>query len=123
MFGFSQVFLGRAYKGCYPTFTHDANGIKTKPAYVGPWPNTESGTCTTCDIKKPELAPLGCPAWTHKVCNGKSDCRLPSNKGIGNPGDSFPVYYTFKKCNETTIRVQYNLFWEKDGFTEPWGHW
>ncbi|KAJ5786516.1 uncharacterized protein N7503_011728 [Penicillium pulvis] len=30
---------------------------------------------------------------------------------------AFPVYYTFKQCNETEVRVVYNLFYEKDGAT------
>lgn len=41
-------------------------------------------------------------------------CRNPDIE-IGNPGPAFPVYYTYRRCNETEIRVVYNLFYEKDG--------
>ncbi|RAL02984.1 YjbQ family protein, partial [Aspergillus ibericus CBS 121593] len=41
-------------------------------------------------------------------------CRNPG-VARGNPGPAFPIYYTFKKCNETEVRVAYNLFYEKDG--------
>lgn len=41
-------------------------------------------------------------------------CRKP---GVlkGNQGPPFPIYYTYKKCNDTEIRVAYNLYYEKDG--------
>ncbi|PYH70474.1 uncharacterized protein BO88DRAFT_337502 [Aspergillus vadensis CBS 113365] len=41
-------------------------------------------------------------------------CRKPG-VATGNPGPAFPIYYTFKQCNETDVRVVYNLFYEKDG--------
>lgn len=44
------------------------------------------------------------------------NCRNPG-VATGNPGPAFPVYYTFKQCNETEVRVVYNLFYEKDGAT------
>ncbi|KAJ5992100.1 hypothetical protein N7451_007824 [Penicillium sp. IBT 35674x] len=44
------------------------------------------------------------------------NCRNPG-VDAGNPGPAFPVYYTFKQCNETEVRVVYNLFYEKDGAT------
>lgn len=42
------------------------------------------------------------------------NCRNPG-VDIGNPGPAFPVYYTFQRCNDTEVRVVYNLFYEKDG--------
>lgn len=44
------------------------------------------------------------------------NCRNPG-VDTGNPGPAFPVYYTFQQCNETEVRVVYNLFYEKDGAT------
>lgn len=41
-------------------------------------------------------------------------CRTPG-VGISNPSPSFPTYYTYQKCSDTNIRVQYSLFYEKDG--------
>lgn len=41
-------------------------------------------------------------------------CRKPG-VAIHNAGPEFPIYYTFKRCNETEVRVVYNLFYEKDG--------
>ncbi|KAK0631498.1 hypothetical protein B0T14DRAFT_532226 [Immersiella caudata] len=41
-------------------------------------------------------------------------CRQAGVKA-GKPGPSFPVYYSFKQCNATEVRVAYNLFYEKDG--------
>lgn len=51
-------------------------------------------------------------SWPDAGCN----CRNPG-VGIGNAGPSFPVYFTFRKCSDTEIRVAYNLFYQKDGFT------
>lgn len=42
------------------------------------------------------------------------NCRNPGVP-INNPSPSFPVYYSYNKCNSTEIRVVYNLFYEKDG--------
>jgi hypothetical protein len=42
------------------------------------------------------------------------NCRNPG-VGIGNPSPPFPIYYSFKKCNDNEVRVAYNLFYEKDG--------
>ncbi|PYI01138.1 hypothetical protein BO78DRAFT_328408 [Aspergillus sclerotiicarbonarius CBS 121057] len=42
-------------------------------------------------------------------------CRNPGTTSPGTPGPAFPIYFTFKKCNETDVRVVYNLFYEKDG--------
>ncbi|KAL0765290.1 hypothetical protein CaCOL14_012039 [Colletotrichum acutatum] len=50
--------------------------------------------------------------WPDAGCN----CRKPGF-GIGNPAPDFPVYYSYSKCNDNEVRVVYNLFYEKDGFT------
>lgn len=50
--------------------------------------------------------------WPNAGCN----CRKPG-VGIGNPAPEFPVYYSYNKCNDNEVRVAYNLFYEKDGFT------
>ncbi|PYH81516.1 hypothetical protein BO82DRAFT_81106 [Aspergillus uvarum CBS 121591] len=42
------------------------------------------------------------------------ECRNPG-VDAGNPGPAFPIYYTVQRCNETEVRVVYNLFYEKDG--------
>jgi hypothetical protein len=42
-------------------------------------------------------------------------CRNPG-VAIANPGPSFPVYFSFRQCNSTEVRVAYNLFYQKDGF-------
>ena len=34
---------------------------------------------------------------------------------IGNPSPSFPIYYSYQKCSDTSVRVAYNLFYTKDG--------
>ncbi|RFU81836.1 necrosis inducing [Trichoderma arundinaceum] len=51
-------------------------------------------------------------AYPNVGCN----CRQPG-VGIVNPAPSFPTYYSYQKCTDTTIRVQYSLFYEKDGTT------
>jgi hypothetical protein len=48
--------------------------------------------------------------WPNVGCN----CRNPGI-GIGNPSPSFPIYYTYQKCSDTSIRIAYNLFYTKDG--------
>lgn len=53
----------------------------------------------------------GLCAWPNAGCG----CRTPG-VGIGNAGPSFPVYYSYSKCNDGEVRVVYNLFYEKDGF-------
>lgn len=45
------------------------------------------------------------------------ECRNPG-VGIGNPSPSFPIYYSYQKCSDTSVRVAYNLFYTKDG-SEP----
>ncbi|KAJ6442749.1 alcohol dehydrogenase [Purpureocillium lavendulum] len=37
------------------------------------------------------------------------------DKGIGNPTQRFPIYYSYARCSDTVIRVAYNLFYTKDG--------
>jgi hypothetical protein len=49
-------------------------------------------------------------AYPNVGCN----CANPG-VGIGNPSPSFPVYYTYQKCSDTSVRVAYNLFYTKDG--------
>ena len=48
--------------------------------------------------------------WPDTGCN----CRTPGVP-IGNPSPSFPIYYSYEKCTDRSIRVQYSLFYEKDG--------
>ncbi|KAJ5641907.1 hypothetical protein N7490_005907 [Penicillium lividum] len=80
---------------CYPTWA------------FGGSPNTSD----TYDAAHKTPAAAQCQ-YPNVGCN----CRNP---GIdtGNPGPAFPVYYTFQRCNETEVRVVYNLFYEKDGAT------
>lgn len=54
----------------------------------------------------------GLCAWPNAGCG----CRNPG-VGIGNAGPSFPVYYSYQKCTDGEVRVAYNLFYQKDGFT------
>lgn len=54
--------------------------------------------------------------WPDTGCN----CRNPG-VAIGNEGPSFPVYYTYQKCNDNDVRVAYNLYYEKDGFLPDTG--
>lgn len=63
---------------------------------------------TTKDNKQTPPADL-CD-WPNAGCN----CRTPGVP-IGNPSPSFPVYYSYEKCDDTSIRIQYSLFYEKDG--------
>ncbi|ATY63275.1 hypothetical protein CCM_07590 [Cordyceps militaris CM01] len=57
--------------------------------------------------------------WPDTGCN----CRTPGVP-IGNPSPSFPVYYSYQKCTDTSVRIQYSLFYQKDGFnpTKVFGH-
>ncbi|KAG6073366.1 hypothetical protein E4U16_004732 [Claviceps sp. LM84 group G4] len=52
-----------------------------------------------------------CP-WPKSGC----DCRNPGLP-VGNSLTSLPVYFSYKRCSETALRVAYNLFYTKDGFT------
>lgn len=49
-------------------------------------------------------------AYPNMGCN----CRTPGVP-ITNVAPSFPTYYSYQKCTDTTIRIQYSLFYEKDG--------
>ena len=42
------------------------------------------------------------------------NCVTP-DKGIGNPSQRFPIYYSYSRCSDTMVRVAYNLFYTKDG--------
>ncbi|KOS18022.1 hypothetical protein ESCO_002445 [Escovopsis weberi] len=67
---------------------------------------------TSDNQQTPSAALCGYP---NTGCN----CRQPGVP-ITNPSPSFPVYYTYDRCSDTEIRVQYSLFYEKDG-TSPQG--
>ncbi len=66
-----------------------------------------------------QVASGGLCAWRDAGCN----CRRPG-VGIGNQGPSFPVYFSYRRCGDAEVRVAYNLFYEKDGFTpdKVFGH-
>ncbi|KAG5923536.1 hypothetical protein E4U42_004922 [Claviceps africana] len=51
-----------------------------------------------------------CP-WPDAGCH----CRNPDTP-VGNPLAGFPVYFSYKRCSETAVRIAYNLFYTKDGF-------
>ncbi|CAM1504440.1 Fc.00g020310.m01.CDS01 [Cosmosporella sp. VM-42] len=74
-----------------------------QPPCIPAWATTSDGKQT------PSAALCG---WPNTGCN----CKVPG-VGIGNPSPDFPVYYTYAKCNGNEVRVAYNLFYEKDGFT------
>ncbi|KAJ6007382.1 hypothetical protein N7540_011358 [Penicillium herquei] len=88
-------FFGQAMNQppCYPIWAF--SGSPTKP-------DTYSNVSKTPAAPQCEYPNVGC------------HCRNPG-VNIGNPGPAFPIYYTFQRCNETEIRVVYNLFYEKDG--------
>ncbi|KAG5989667.1 hypothetical protein E4U54_004285 [Claviceps lovelessii] len=50
-------------------------------------------------------------SWPNAGCH----CRNP-NTPVGNPLTSLPVYFSYKRCSETAVRIAYNLFYTKDGF-------
>lgn len=80
---------------CYPTWAF--SGTPDTPDVFDTAHQTPSGA--QCDYPD-----VGC------------NCRNPG-VDIGNPGPPFPIYYSFAKCNDTEVRVAYNLFYEKDGAT------
>ncbi|KAJ5716636.1 hypothetical protein N7493_008547 [Penicillium malachiteum] len=88
-------FFGQALNQppCYPTWAFSGSPT-TSDTY-----NNASKTLAASQCEYPNVG-----------CN----CRNPGVE-IGNPGPAFPIYYTFKQCNETEVRVVYNLFYEKDG--------
>ncbi|KAK2594315.1 hypothetical protein QQS21_007960 [Conoideocrella luteorostrata] len=67
-------------------------------------------TFATVDGK--QATPSELCSWPNSGC----DCRNPGVP-VGNPLPSFPVYYSFSKCSDTSIRIAYNLFYTKDGFS------
>ena len=89
-------FFGQAMDQppCYPTWAFGGSP-DTPDAYDG---------STTPPAAQCDYPDVGC------------NCRNPG-VDIGNTGPAFPVYYTFGKCNDTDVRVVYNLFYEKDGAT------
>lgn len=58
-----------------------------------------------------QTAPADLCNWPNAGCN----CRTPG-VSIGNPAPSFPIYYSYQKCTDTSIRIQYSLFYQKDGY-------
>ncbi|KAL7275473.1 hypothetical protein RUND412_001580 [Rhizina undulata] len=74
-------------KPCYPVSALQPDGSQTPYAEMKPYPQTGGG---------------GCP-----------DASLPA---VHNPGPAFPVYYVYKKCSDSEIRIAYNLYFQKDGF-------
>jgi len=62
------------------------------------------------DVQGSQTPPVALCAYPDTGCG----CRKPGVK-LGHAGPRFPVYYSFKQCNETEVRVAYNLFYEKDG--------
>ncbi|KAJ5272351.1 hypothetical protein N7478_007476 [Penicillium angulare] len=80
---------------CYPTWAF--SGSPTTP-------DTFENSSITPPAGQCEYPDVGC------------NCRNPG-VDTGNPGPAFPIYYTFVQCNETEVRVVYNLFYEKDGAT------
>ncbi|KAG6299926.1 hypothetical protein E4U09_007629 [Claviceps aff. purpurea] len=59
-----------------------------------------------------QAAPSKLCSWPKSGC----DCRNPGLP-VGNSLTSLPVYFSYKRCSETALRVAYNLFYTKDGFT------
>ncbi|RFU75802.1 hypothetical protein TARUN_6444 [Trichoderma arundinaceum] len=65
---------------------------------------------TFATINGQQTPSVGLCAYPNVGCN----CRQPGVP-IVNASPSFPTYYTYQKCSDTTIRVQYSLFYQKDG--------
>jgi hypothetical protein len=88
-------FFGQAQNQppCYPTWAFGGSPT-TNDVYDD---NHKTPAAAQCDYPS-----VGC------------NCRNPG-VGIGNAGPAFPVYYTYRQCNESEVRVVYNLFYEKDG--------
>lgn len=88
-------FFGQAMNQppCYPTWAF--GGSPTTP-------DTYDLAHQTPPAPQCEYPDVGC------------NCRNPGVP-IGNPGPAFPIYYTYERCNDTEVRVVYNLFYEKDG--------
>lgn len=88
-------FFGQAEKEppCYPTWAYGGSPTKGD-VYDDGHKTKPAGQC--------EYPNVGCK------------CRNP-DVDIGNAGPAFPIYYTFRRCSDTEVRVVYNLFYEKDG--------
>lgn len=88
-------FFGQAMDQppCYPVWAFNGN-VSTPDVYDVANPTPPAPQCEYPDV--------GC------------GCRQP-DVPIGNSGPAFPIYYTFKQCNSTEVRVVYNLFYQKDG--------
>ncbi|KAL4892088.1 UPF0047-domain-containing protein [Aspergillus ambiguus] len=78
---------------CYPTWAFSGSPSA---------PDVYDDAHKTPPAKQCEYPDVGCR------------CRNP---GVdrGHAGPAFPIYYTYQKCNDTEVRVVYNLFYEKDG--------
>ncbi|QPG95091.1 hypothetical protein C2857_007638 [Epichloe festucae Fl1] len=75
------------------------------------------GTCIPTVVRSTKgqrTPPSNLCNWPDAGC----ECRNPGVK-VGHPSPSFPIYFSFKKCSATSVRVAYNLFWTKDGWKEP----
>ncbi|KAF3396420.1 hypothetical protein F1880_006584 [Penicillium rolfsii] len=72
------------------------------------------GSPTTADIYDDAHKTPAAPQCEYPNVGCK--CRNPG-VGIGNRGPAFPVYYSYRRCSDTEVRVVYNLFYEKDGAT------
>ncbi|KAL1998760.1 hypothetical protein VTN02DRAFT_5627 [Thermoascus thermophilus] len=88
-------FFGQALDQppCYPTWAFGGSP-NTSDVYDAAHQTSPGAQCEYPDV--------GC------------HCRNPG-VSPGHPGPPFPVYYTYRRCNETEVRVVYNLFYEKDG--------
>lgn len=88
-------FFGQAMDQppCYPVWAFSGN-VSTPDIYDAAHKTPAAPQCEYPDV--------GC------------GCRQP-DIALGNPGPPFPIYYSFRKCNDTEVRVVYNLFYEKDG--------
>lgn len=73
-----------------------------------------SGSPTTPDVY--DLEHQTAPAPQCDYPDVGCDCRNPGVP-INNPGPAFPIYFSYRKCNDNEVRVAYNLFYEKDGAT------
>lgn len=73
---------------------------QNRPPCIPTWATTNGG-------QTPSAALCNFP---NMGCN----CRTPG-VGIGNPTPAFPVYYSVRTCDPNMIRVQYSVFYEKDG--------
>lgn len=54
------------------------------------------------------------PAKQCEYPNVGCNCRNP-DVGFNHPTPAFPVYFSYRQCNSSEVRVAYNLFYQKDG--------